>query len=95
MIPRKAFEMAEKGGYRSETPYVFWQIHALKPEFFQALGKALGWNINPVTQYITLRGKTILIEPWRHEALMLYDLILQGKDTTAFWQELLGNPSEE
>lgn len=32
---------------------------------------------------------------WEKYAKKFYDLILAGKSTTDFWQELLANPSEE
>lgn len=48
---------------------------ALDPTFWQALGKALGWNERYMSGY-----------PVAHR---FYDLILQGKPIDEFWAELL------
>jgi hypothetical protein len=60
-----------------------WQEIALDPSFWQALGKALGWNV-------TGRQLAMNSKPnWQIWATRFYDLILTGGDTEKFWADLL------
>lgn len=54
---------------------------ALDPLFWSSLGKALGWAKN---------GRINGCYIWEYNAKMFYDLILNGGDTDAYWNELLG-----
>lgn len=83
MIPDKAYELAKSGGWEGWKLLSVrsWQENALDPEFFQALGKSLGWQgkHDPQTDMLVLQAH---FDTFSH-------LILQGKDTTEFWKELL------
>lgn len=88
-IPEEAYSLAMSQGYipsprrvsapeligmKGETKAVpHWCSDALQPYFWQALGKALGWN-----------EKTLKEAPH-----YFYDLILQGQSTDEFWKELI------
>lgn len=46
MIPKEAIEKGIEGGWETYASYwqtIDWQVIALDPSFWQALGKALGW----------------------------------------------------
>lgn len=108
MIPKEIIEKAKQGGYPAWWdnvlgPYVEdglggnkvgWEIIALDPTFWVALGKACGWYLvhsghNPKE---TDCGPEENCPPrWRYEAIRFYDLILQDKSTDTFWQELLNS----
>jgi hypothetical protein len=95
MIPKQAIEKAIEGGWNDKIgghyeEIGFWQTIALDPTFWQALGKALGWN-GLILELIpdADRGKIIDPNEWHGHALDFYDLILTGGDTEAFWNELL------
>lgn len=64
---------------------------ALDPTFWQALGKALGWNEFEAKEswknYAT--GEVLKVGRDHREAHAFYDLILTGGDTEAYWNELL------
>lgn len=63
---------------------------ALDSTFWQALGKALGW-----TKWgeFDEEYKKSSDPQWQYNAHRFYDLILTNSDTTAFWQEILTNPT--
>lgn len=88
MIPKEAIEKAIEGGwepYKTRTTLPNWQITALDPAFWQALGKALGWpSVTPGNSVMTQEFP----QTWRYHALHFYDLILTGGDTAAFWKSL-------
>lgn len=92
-IPKRAIELAIADGWKPinftnhpEYDYViegnmaYWQHVALDPTFWQALGKALGWSTPE---------KPNNVRDWLGRAHDFSDLILQGKDTKPFWDELL------
>lgn len=94
-IPREAIEKATEGGWLFfstpvDLPMVEKAKHeavhvadiALDPTFWQALGK--GVNVDKIWD-IEVAGKKL----WMFKAWQFYDLILQGKSTDEFWQELL------
>lgn len=88
-IPKEAIKLAVQGGWNSSSNSVDEAVRgdisklydtelayiALDPTFWASLGKALGWELG-------------MDETHAHR---FYDLILRGKDTTAFWKELLTN----
>lgn len=63
---------------------------ALDPTFWQALGKVLRWaetitNTDVCTECLD-NYKPV---GWHQNALRFYDLILTGKSTEEFWEEIL------
>lgn len=72
----------EKGGYKElyQTIGRIEEQIALDPLFWQALGKALGWDGWSVQFY----G-----DEWLFHAHQYFDLVLTGGDTEAFWKELI------
>jgi hypothetical protein len=99
----------EKGGY--ESRHYLYQIDLDKPGdlessmfsnyltqdplFWQALGKALGWqeythvplgNWDEVSKMTTHSDFT-----WKYHAKRYFDLVLTGGDTEAFWKELISS----
>jgi hypothetical protein len=80
--------MHDENGCPFGFHYPEWQVTALDPAFFQALGKALGWN---------KIGHEVpnLVGDWQWHAKHFYDLILTGGNTVKFWSELLGTNPEE
>lgn len=74
MIPKQAIEKAIEGGWKnSENIYPHWSVIAFDKTFWQALGKALGWEELDWIPY------------GQHFA----KVILTGGDTEAFWKEIL------
>lgn len=99
-------QLAIKGGYGQGTePYSTMESGMiLDPLFWQALGKALGWNDNIENiqrcefckmkncHRKILNGKPALnTEPnnYLNHAHEYFELILTGGDTEKFWQSLL------
>lgn len=99
-IPKEIIEKSIEGGWSGpskwvmDTPMIIEKLKvfgsmthdenctiALDPTFWQALGKALGWNSTDFGNYEA--------PDWLLYAHRFYDLILQGKDTTNFWKEIL------
>lgn len=75
MISKLAIEKAVEGGwFREWADQVPWQSIALDPEFWQALGKSLGWKSDLA---------------WLHEGQRFCSLVLVGGNIEAFWNELL------
>jgi hypothetical protein len=66
---------------------------AFSASFWQCLGKALGWATF-VKWDRRLEGIPP-VETWRAMASRFVDLVLTGKDTTEFWQELLGKEMKQ
>lgn len=64
--------------------YQLHEINALKPLFWQALGKALGWPEDYNGDIIKLVNTH-----WEFVAHRFYDLILTGGDTDQFFKYLL------
>lgn len=63
---------------------------ALDPTFWQALGKALGWD-KLADGRNWEASKYGYMEVWRHHAHRFYDLILTGELIDKFWADLLAN----
>lgn len=74
----------EKGGYKLEK-----KVPINDPLFWQALGKALGWE-NEVYDWVPLEGPDKnMVPPWLIHALHYYRLVLTSGNTELFWKELL------
>lgn len=87
----------EKGGYvmpygsHIELDTVSTNI-ILDPLFWQALGKALGWSPGTIWRRIEMSDVKLMqveAEGWLVKALTYYELLLTGRDTEKFWEELL------
>lgn len=61
------------------------------PQFWQALGKALEWNMNCHIDDGDCRNNCVEMhqEHWLEYAIHYHKLSLTGGDTEAFWKELL------
>lgn len=81
----------EKGGYVAdigwqETTYQGFNERnriVLDPEFWKALGKALGWGKSELWE------NDINIPHWKLHALRFFELKLTGGDEEKFWSDLL------
>lgn len=73
---------------RSETLYMIDSI-ALDPLFWQALGKALGWEQWLPTGFHDKYEDDIEELGWKVQAMRFYDLILTGQPTEEFFATLL------
>ena len=64
---------------------------ALDKNFWQALGKAMGWEGKPCTCKVdTTDGRCIYNgDEWRHQWHRFIDHLAEGKDTDSFFKELL------
>lgn len=107
MIPKQVIEKAHEGGFTGKAfnASIWWQVTACKPEFWQALGKALGWEEEVcwgcgkrfLDGYMTCQTRNCKINEfasnpipyWRFVGKRFYDLILTGGDTGKFWEEIL------
>lgn len=80
---------------------VGWEVVALDATFWQALAKACGWYDQP---YLCKECGVVGTRTynhmndcktrdrkgnWKDEALRFYDLVLNGKETTDYWTEIL------
>lgn len=82
MIPKKALDLAFKGGWAHEKrQYYYWQMTACDPTFWIALGKQLGWEVEGADPF------TPLTKSYAHR---FYDLILTGQSVDEFWKEITG-----
>lgn len=70
-----------------------WEPHVLKPTFWQALGKSMGWEEeNHCERFSTggLGGNVdCLISEWHAQMLMFIDHLAEGKDVDSFFNSLL------
>lgn len=97
IIPKEIIEKAISGGWqfgRMQSDGLHVELRdpdwtmadvVLSSEFWQALGKSLGWEKD---------GKGTYFTNWTASEYMahrFFDLILQGKPTADYWQELLTN----
>lgn len=96
MIPKQAALKAAEGGWRgfiieprerADTTLSNWRDIALDPTFWQALGKALGWQgkHHPQTDMLVLQA----------QVHTLVDLILTEGDTEKFWSSLLDSSTPQ
>lgn len=97
MIPKNAIEKAEEGGWKPEvsnwesTPhsYLYEYSFVLSPDFWQSLGKSLGWEEIRNEERPYLSYNQGLMWGWEAVAHRFYDLILTEKSTDEFWYNLL------
>jgi hypothetical protein len=61
----------------------YQEVIALDPTFWQALGKSLGWKTTIADDGMEAT------DVWSVEAHRFYNIILEGQNTEAFWDELL------
>lgn len=61
---------------------------ALNPTFWQALGKACGWKTEKNKSMIEQQSGDVF-QHWYQKAMHFYDLVLNGKDTSDYWTEIL------
>lgn len=93
-IPEKAIKLAADAGWDGAMSWP-WQRIALDPSFFQALGKALGWDESDAQKYEMYKmsggagNMPVGIYMWHKNAIRFYDLILTGGSTDEFWDDLL------
>lgn len=73
-------EYPEEGYYAS----MLMELALLDPLFWQALGRALGWNKDKMFE---ADGLTLIT--WRREWHKFIDHLAEGKDTESFFKELL------
>ena len=102
MIPKQAIEKAITGGWQPLSEWgsswvdIPQERIALDPTFWQALGKALGWDEDNTTDMIwtcaLCNQECGGHSKWLHYSHRFYDLILTSGDTEKFWEELLNNP---
>lgn len=83
MIPERIMHRAIEGGFDYRGGEItLWEQTALRPDFWQALGKALVWGLKwPPNEQDWL-------DECKANAHRFYDLILTGGDTEKFWREL-------
>lgn len=90
-IPNKIIEKAILGGWKQTLKTAYdpssktihnWEAIALDPTFWQALAKALGWEM-----YKTFNGTTDYT--WKINAIRFCYHIYQKQSTKEFWQQLL------
>lgn len=62
---------------------------ALSPDFWRALGKALGWGIEVRDGREWKVGRDGYINVWQSYAMDFYDLVLSEQPTEPFWEKLL------
>jgi hypothetical protein len=103
VIPQRALELATHGGWSEfagrpqksrETTGSSWvpfEVVALDPAFWQALGKSLGWNESFFDRHASAHDMAAYYhtEAWLMFAHNFCDLIYQGQSTEEFWKELL------
>lgn len=70
--------------------YITYNVYriALDPTFWQALGKALGWE----KEYMRVnwgQEEVSSVPLWEFYAIKFCGLVLTGGDTEKFWQDLL------
>lgn len=81
-------------GNGTVTP-ISTSLYIISPDFWQALGKALGWGTSLyVGRMVRLSGDELKGDKWElpipeYYAHRFYDLILNGGNVEAFWKELL------
>jgi len=76
--------------------YIAYAEIILDPEFWQSLGKALGWEEDEVVPYDLSKLDKFewiirfhRLPRWRFNAQRYFDLVLTGGDTEKFWNNLL------
>jgi len=101
MIPKKAIEKAQEGGWTNLDKCTFSlnslmgnfsepidEAIALDPTFWQALGKALGWD-ERTTDFDVDEFYMTDVQEWEFNAHWFAHIVLTGGDTEAFWNDIL------
>lgn len=96
--PRYEYISADKGElvyrYEGEVSSVkFWPAmfneYVLDPLFWQALGKALGWDNGGYYHHYPDNFSRFWQTEWLYHALHYHELNLTGGSTEKFWNEVL------
>jgi len=95
-ILRRITELALAGGWDSVASKGIDRLKAyfflIDPEFWKALGKSLGWNIQE-KQYTDTSKSTstseYITDGWLFQQHALTDHLAEGGDVTSFFEELL------
>ena len=87
-IPKEIYELAMKQGWEPAIDLIQWEINALDRDFWQALGKGLGWGL-----ILEKDGEKIWDEDRKkstesENAHRFFDLVLTNGDLDTFWNEL-------
>lgn len=85
-IPQEIIAKAVEGGWQQK--YTFDEVIALDKNFWQALGKALGWREHKQPCQC-LECHWNKKDGWNNYAHRFYNLILNEQETDSFWQNLL------
>ncbi len=100
MIPKHIIVKAIEGGWKSPTHY-YWRDYqggvVIDPLFWQALGKAKGWNVEHITKdgdtAKNHRGYRICSKfcgkEWLYHSTQFFDLLMTGGDIEKFWEDLI------
>lgn len=84
-IPEEIWDKALDGGYEDISENDNDAERLLDPKFFQALGKALGWNeISGSYHSYNEDGKTA----WQMKMHRFIDHLIAGKSVESFFEEL-------
>lgn len=87
MIPNKAYALARSVGWKPKDEEIdAWQVDALDPTFFQALGKVLGWGNNAKKIELVELNREKLAFIHAHK---FFELVLTGGDLEQYWRDLL------
>lgn len=81
---KESLDYSDYVGSPEETSY---DEIVLDPLFWQALGKALGWDETNMLSYGLRYGKEVPESVGK--ALQYFEVALTGGDTEKFWKELL------
>lgn len=82
---KEAIQKAIEGGYR-QTSFDLSYSPLLDPLFWQALGKAMGWED---FEGYDVEGDFSKIEGWRNHWHRFIDHLASGGDAESFFKELL------
>jgi hypothetical protein len=80
----------EKGGYEKHRMFHSYADTTHDPLFWQALGKALGWDNKGYCNFGELQPCIHLPNyKWKDKAHQYFDLVLTDVDTEKFFKELI------
>lgn len=99
----KAIQLAIKGGWNQERSIggdkkslELWHIQAmilLDPDFWQALGVALGWKYCKLHAFTGSQAESEICEDcqkeWLYHANRCFNWIMEGKNPDDFFKELI------
>lgn len=94
----------EKGEYRKRPSGIDFHVYKMRivldPLFWQALGRALGWEEKDKKSEEMWRrtgpfsDMLIGMFEWHKAATKYFDLVLRGRDTEAFFKSLINSRPE-